>query len=97
MLAIVLAPGLIVVTPSAASPVGPEVPTGWVFALPAEDPAEGEKAFAKMQCYSCHIITGKKFNDPFVKPEMIGPEFTAAYSELPASYLASLRPKFRGP
>jgi len=83
-----LAAGVIVVIPSAASPAGPEVPTGWIFALPTGDPAEGEKAFAKMQCYSCHIVAGKDFKDPLVKPEMIGPEFTAAYSKLPASYLA---------
>jgi hypothetical protein len=84
----VLAPGFIVVNPSGVLPAGPEVPTGWVFALPAGDPAEGEKAFAKMQCYSCHKVPGKDFKDPSVEPGMIGPEFTAAYAALSASYLA---------
>jgi sulfur-oxidizing protein SoxX len=68
--------------------VDPEVPGNWVFTMPQGDPVAGEKAFAKMQCYSCHKVTGKTFEGQETKSEGIGPEFTPGYAKLPAGYLA---------
>jgi mono/diheme cytochrome c family protein len=66
----------------------PQVPRGWRFTLPAGDAAAGERAFAKMQCYSCHTVPGKQFVDPAQKPGGIGPDLVAAYARLPREYLA---------
>ena len=66
----------------------PKVPENWSFTLPAGDAIEGEKVFAKMQCYSCHTVQGRYFVDPAEKPGEIGPDLTAAYARLPREYLA---------
>lgn len=68
--------------------VDPTIPSNWVFTMPQGDPEAGEKAFAKMQCYSCHKVTGKTFEGQEAEAEDIGPEFTPAYAKLPAAYLA---------
>ncbi len=66
----------------------PRVPEDWRFTLPDGDAMEGEKVFAKMQCYSCHTVPGRHFVDPAEKPGEIGPDLTAAYARLPREYLA---------
>ena len=73
---------------SRAGPVDPEIPSRWRFTLPKGDPAAGEKAFVRMQCYSCHEVTGKTLGNEGGQTGRIGPEFTAAYAKLPAGYLA---------
>jgi len=73
---------------SQTRPVDPEIPSRWVFTLPEGNPAAGEKAFVKMQCFSCHAVTGKTFTNTDVQPGDIGPEFTAGYAKLSAGYLA---------
>jgi mono/diheme cytochrome c family protein len=64
------------------------VPQNWRFALPAGNAAAGEQVFAKMECYSCHTVAGKRFGDPTQKPGGIGPDLTAAHARLPREYLA---------
>ena len=66
----------------------PQVPSGWRFTLATGDPAAGEKAFEKMQCYSCHAVRGKRFGDPSQNPGGIGPDLATAHGRLPAEYLA---------
>jgi len=71
-----------------AGPIDPQIPSRWVFTLPKGDPTAGEKAFVKMQCFSCHKITGKTFTNTEVQTGNIGPEFTPGYAKVPAGYLA---------
>jgi len=68
--------------------VNPTVPSRWTFTMPQGDPDAGEKAFTKMQCFSCHKVTGKTFEGEEERREGIGPEFTEGYAKLPAGYLA---------
>lgn len=66
----------------------PRLPVNWQFTLSEGDPVAGEKAFAKMQCYSCHTVPGKRFVDPSQKSGGIGPDLTPAVARLPREYLA---------
>lgn len=83
-----LVSAFIMVSSTRARPVAPELPSRWVFTLPDGDPAAGEQAFIKMQCFSCHKVTGKTFTNTDVQTGSIGPEFTPGYAKLPAGYLA---------
>jgi mono/diheme cytochrome c family protein len=51
-------------------------PPGWRFRIPAGDPQEGRKVFAKMECYSCHNIDGEKFPKRDDDPAKVGPDLT---------------------
>lgn len=75
-------------SPGERTLVDPEIPGRWVFTMPEGDPLAGEKAFTKMQCFSCHEVTGKTFEGEQTQDEGIGPEFTPGYAKLPAGYLA---------
>jgi hypothetical protein len=86
---VALAVGAILLSgPGVALAQEPKVPEGWRFELPAGNAEAGERAFSKMQCYSCHKVPGKQFADPSQKPGDIGPDLTAAYAKLPREYLA---------
>jgi hypothetical protein len=68
-------------------PRGPQLPKGWTFTMPAGDPEAGKAAFEKMECYSCHKVPSADF--PKVRSSGgVGPELDAAYSKLPAAFLA---------
>ncbi len=69
-------------------PQSPMVPSSWTFALPRGDVSDGEKAFAKMQCYSCNHVAGRYYVDPAERPGGIGPDLTSAHARLPREYLA---------
>jgi len=75
-------------TSSQTRPLAPEMPSRWVFTLPQGDPKAGEEAFARMQCFSCHKVTGKTFAGEEDRTESIGPEFTPGYAKLAPGYLA---------
>jgi mono/diheme cytochrome c family protein len=66
----------------------PRLPRGWRFTLPPGDAAAGEKAFVKMECHSCHTVTGKRLGDPTQNPGGIGPDLTPALARLPREYVA---------
>ncbi len=66
----------------------PKVPPFWKFTLPKGDMFEGEKVFARMECYSCHNVAGRYFKNPAERPGGIGPDLTAAHAKLPREYLA---------
>ena len=69
-------------------PQSPKVPSSWTFTLPRGNVFDGEKAFAKMQCYSCHNVAGRYYVDPAERPGGLGPDLTAAHARLPREYLA---------
>jgi mono/diheme cytochrome c family protein len=71
-----------------ATAAEPRLPPHWRFALPPGNAAAGEQVFAKMECYSCHTVAGKRFGDPTQNPGGIGPDLTAAHARLPREYLA---------
>jgi hypothetical protein len=66
----------------------PQLPPAWSFTLPAGSAVAGERAFVKMECYSCHTVAGKRFGSPGQNPGGIGPELTGALARLPREYLA---------
>jgi mono/diheme cytochrome c family protein len=66
----------------------PKLPRGWGFTLPAGNPAAGEKVFLRMECYSCHTVSGKRLGDPAQNPGGIGPDLTPALARLPREYVA---------
>jgi hypothetical protein len=66
---------------------GPQLPKGWTFTMPAGDPEAGKAAFEKMECYSCHNVPGADFPKER-SAGGVGPDLVAAYSKLPAAFLA---------
>jgi hypothetical protein len=66
----------------------PRLPEGWRFTLPGGNAVAGEQVFAKMECYSCHTVAGKRFGDPAQRPGGIGPDLTGTHARLPREYLA---------
>jgi hypothetical protein len=62
-------------------------PKGWLFTLPAGDPARGRSAFAKFECHACHEVKGETFPAPS-KRESIGPELSAMGQHHSAPFLA---------
>jgi mono/diheme cytochrome c family protein len=66
----------------------PKTPRGWRFALPKGNAQAGEKAFERIECYSCHTVSGKRFGDPAARPGGTGPDLTADHAGLPREYLA---------
>lgn len=68
-------------------PQHPQLPKGWKFTMPAGDPEAGKAAFEKMQCYSCHKVPGADLPQERSSGG-VGPDLVAAYSTLPAGFLA---------
>src|SRR5438034_5342205 len=64
------------------------VPRGWKFTLPAGDPAKGRRAFADLECYTCHAIQGERFPASGGDAKSVGPELTGMGSHHPAEYFA---------
>lgn len=64
------------------------VPEGWTFALPAGDPAAGEKVFRENKCASCHDVSGKGF-ERVERSGELAPTLTARTAAMPAEYLAN--------
>lgn len=86
LLMVLLVVAIVSLPPSQST--DPKVPENWSFTLSSGNAVEGEKVFAKMQCYSCHRMPGRHFVDPAERPGEIGPELTAAYARLPREYIA---------
>jgi mono/diheme cytochrome c family protein len=72
---------------SEASAAGPSVPEGWTFSLPDGDAAQGEAAFMKMRCFTCHVSRAKVPDAPTVAMGK-GPTLGHGYAKLPKEYLA---------
>ncbi len=68
-------------------PHGPQLPKGWKFTMPEGDPEAGKAAFQKMECYSCHKVPSGDFPKERSSGG-VGPDLVAAYSKLPAPFLA---------
>ena len=64
------------------------VPRGWKFTLPAGDPAKGRRAFADLECYTCHAIQGERFPASGGDAKSVGPELTGMGTHHPAEYFA---------
>src|SRR5213083_2015280 len=64
------------------------VPRGWKFTLPAGDPAKGRRAFADLECYTCHAIQGERFPASGGDAKSVGPDLTGMGSHHPAEYFA---------
>src|SRR5438034_2320988 len=64
------------------------VPSGWKSTLPASDPAKGRRAFADLECYTCHAIQGERFPASGGDAKSVGPELTGMGSHHPAEYFA---------
>ncbi len=65
---------------------GGGVPPGWKFTVPPGDPAKGKDAFAALECYSCHKVTGAGF--PEKATDKSGPNLTRMGAHHPAEYFA---------
>jgi mono/diheme cytochrome c family protein len=50
-----------------------QTPEGWKFTWPTGDPVKGREVFVKLECYSCHEVTGETFPVP---SEAVGPELS---------------------
>jgi hypothetical protein len=64
------------------------VPPGWKFRFPDGDPQAGRAAFAKRECYQCHLIQGESFPKSPSQETASGPDLTGMGSRHPAEYLA---------
>ena len=63
------------------------VPRCWKFTLPAGDAAKGNKVFADLECYKCHVIEGAGF-PPLGTDGKRGPSLTRMGAHHPAEYFA---------
>jgi hypothetical protein len=64
------------------------VPPGWKLRFPDGDPQAGRTAFAKLECYQCHVIQGESFPQSSSQQTASGPELTGMGGRHPAEYLA---------
>lgn len=62
-------------------------PVGWKFSLPKGDPARGREVFVKLECYTCHEVTGEKFPAP-TEQARAGPELSQMAPLHDAEYFA---------
>lgn len=60
------------------------VPPVWSFTPPAGDAARGREVFTRLECFTCHAISGA----PFPPPSRPGPELTDVGGHHRAGYLA---------
>ena len=61
-------------------------PENWLFRVPAGNIAQGRKAFAKFDCFSCHEVRGEDFRKP--EGEAVGPELSQMGPMHPLEYFA---------
>ena len=59
------------------------VPRGWALTLPAGDPTRGREVFGRLECFTCHAISGEKFP----RPSRPGPALTDVGGHHPDGYL----------
>ena len=59
------------------------VPRGWALTLPPGNAARGHEVFARLECFTCHAVSGERFPPPS-KP---GPSLTGVGGHHPAGYL----------
>jgi mono/diheme cytochrome c family protein len=59
------------------------VPKGWRFTPPDGDAANGRAVFARLECYTCHAVTGEKFP----RRSGVGPALGDVGRHHPAGYL----------
>jgi cytochrome c len=64
------------------------VPPGWRFAWPDGDAKKGREAFAKLECYQCHEVTGESFPPLTPDPARRGPALSGVGTLHPAEYFA---------
>jgi mono/diheme cytochrome c family protein len=64
------------------------VPPGWRFRVPVGDPKEGREVFAKLECFTCHVVNGERFAAVPKEADAVGPELTGMGSHHPAAYFA---------
>ena len=62
-------------------------PKGWKFTWPKGDPVKGRAAFVKLECHSCHEVTGETFPAPS-EAAKVGPELAAMGPLHEAAYFA---------
>lgn len=62
------------------------VPPGWRLAVPPGDPKAGREVFAKLECYTCHVVRGEPFSQAPQGPDAVGPELTGMGDQHPADY-----------
>jgi mono/diheme cytochrome c family protein len=62
-------------------------PKGWKFNWPKGDAAKGREVFQKLECYSCHEVTGEKFPAPTDRNK-VGPELSVMGPMHDADYFA---------
>src|SRR5262249_30186092 len=56
---------------------------GWALTLPAGNPARGREVFGRLECFTCHAISGEKFP----RPSRPGPALTDVGGHHPVGYL----------
>ena len=62
-------------------------PEGWKFTWPKGDAARGREVFAKLECYSCHEVSGEKFPAPSDQGK-VGPDLSVMGPLHEAEYFA---------
>jgi mono/diheme cytochrome c family protein len=58
------------------------------FALPAGDPAAGQKVFIEVECYKCHEVKGEKFPAVAEGDKGVGPELSQMTGMHPVEFFA---------
>jgi mono/diheme cytochrome c family protein len=56
--------------------------------VPVGDPKEGREVFAKLECFTCHVVNGERFAAVPKEADAVGPELTGMGSHHPAAYFA---------
>jgi L-cysteine S-thiosulfotransferase len=64
------------------------VPRGWKFLVPPGNPARGREAFAALECFACHTVSGEDFPKTSKRSQEPGPDLTGMGSHHPAEYFA---------
>jgi len=91
LLALVLLTGTTLMSMGAVpSPPMPAriVPPDWQFVLPEGDAKAGDLVFRKLQCWSCHRVAGRSFEEAGDEDGQVGPRLTSAHAGLPREYIA---------
>jgi len=59
------------------------VPRGWALTLPPGNAARGREVFARLECFTCHAVSGERFR----RPSKPGPSLTGVGGHHPVGYL----------
>jgi cytochrome c2 len=78
--------GMVAWAQQASEHSGHGTPQGWRFSWPAGNPVAGREVFIKLECHTCHEVTGEQFPAP--EPGKVGPELSSMASLHPAEYFA---------